>query len=100
MIRFVDGTIDPFLWFLFDWSIRWGVLIVGLAVWFRVRPPRLAATRHLCCATALAVGLFLPIKVELVATARGDEDKSWTGGPVPGHSAIRGLHHVTLCEEG
>ncbi len=61
MIRFVDGTIDPFLWFLFDWSIRWGVLIVGLAVWFRVRPPRLAATRHLCCATALAVGLFLPL---------------------------------------
>ncbi len=61
MIRFVDGTIDPLLWFLVDWSIRLGVLIIGLAVWFRARPPRRAATRHLCCATALAVGLFLPL---------------------------------------
>jgi glyoxalase family protein len=40
------------------------------------------------------------MKVELVATPRGDEHKSWNGGPVPGHSAIRGLHHVTLSEEG
>ena len=40
------------------------------------------------------------MKVELVATARGALDKSWKDGPVPSHSAIRGLHHVTLCEEG
>ena len=40
------------------------------------------------------------MKVELVATARGDAGKSWNGGPVPGHSAIRGLHHITLSEEG
>jgi glyoxalase family protein len=40
------------------------------------------------------------LKVELVATARGDAGKSWNGGLVPGHSAIRGLHHITLSEEG
>ncbi len=61
MIKFVDGTVDPFLWFLADWSIRWGVLIVGLAIWFRARPPRRAAARHLFCATALATGLILPL---------------------------------------
>src|SRR4051794_11752561 len=60
MIRFVDGTLDPFLWFLAGWSIRWGVLIVALAMWFRVRPPRRAANRHLLCATALVAGLALP----------------------------------------
>ena len=61
MTRFVDGTLDPFLWFLAGWSIRWGVMIVALAAWFRVRPPRRAATRHLLCATALAAGLVLPL---------------------------------------
>jgi glyoxalase family protein len=40
------------------------------------------------------------MKVELVATARSDADKSWKEGTVPGNSAIRGLHHVTLSEEG
>ncbi len=60
MIRFVDGILDPFLWSLAGWSARWGVLIVALAAWFLVRPPRRAATRHLLCATALAAGLALP----------------------------------------
>jgi hypothetical protein len=60
MIQFVDSTIDPFISFLADWSIRWGVLIVGLAVWFWARSPRRAATRHLICATTLAAGLILP----------------------------------------
>jgi BlaR1 peptidase M56/Carboxypeptidase regulatory-like domain len=60
MIRFVDGTLDPFLGFLADWSIRWGLLIVALVVWLRFWPPRRAATRHLLCATALGAGLALP----------------------------------------
>jgi len=60
MIRLVDGTLDPFLGFLAGWSIRWGVLIVALAAWLLARPPRLATTRHLLCATVLAAGLVLP----------------------------------------
>lgn len=40
------------------------------------------------------------MKVELIATARGDADKSWKGGAVPVNSAIHGFHHVTLSEEG
>jgi len=40
------------------------------------------------------------MKVELVATIRADADRSWKGGSVPANSAIRGLHHVTLSEEG
>ncbi len=40
------------------------------------------------------------MKVELVATARSDADKSWKNGTVPVDSSIRGIHHVTLSEEG
>jgi hypothetical protein len=61
MNRLADGPLDPFLWSLAGWSIRWGVLIVVLAAWFRLRPPRRAATRHLLCATTLAAGLILPL---------------------------------------
>ncbi len=61
MIRLVDGSLGPFLWFLAGWSIRWAILIVALAIWFRVRPPRRAATRHLACLIALAAGLLLPV---------------------------------------
>jgi len=61
MIRLVDGTLGPLLVFLADWSIRWGVLILGLAAWFRVHPPRRAATRHLLGVTTLLAGLLLPL---------------------------------------
>ena len=99
MIRFVDGTIDPLLWFLVDWSIRWGVLVIGLAVWFRARPPRRAATRHLCCATALAVGLFLPLAPRWAApwawprphnepAPARDQTAIEEPGPGPIHTAI------------
>ena len=101
MIRFVDGTIDPLLWFLVDWSIRWGVLIIGLAVWFRARPPRRAATRHLCCATALAVGLFLPLAPRWAApwawprphdeaAPASEQPVIEEPGPGPIHTADRG----------
>ncbi len=61
MIRLVDGSLGPFSWFMAGWSIRWAVLIAALAIWFRVRPPRGARTRHLACLTAMAAGLLLPI---------------------------------------
>jgi beta-lactamase regulating signal transducer with metallopeptidase domain len=49
------------LTFLAEWSIRWGLVLGALAVWFALRPPRLAATRHALCLAALAAGLLLPI---------------------------------------
>ena len=61
MIPLIDRAVEPVLWLLADWSIRWGILIVLLAVWFRVHPPRSAATRHLACALALVGGLALPL---------------------------------------
>ena len=61
MIRLVDGLIAPFLGFLADWSIRWGILILGLGVGLRLSPPRRAATRHWLCATVLGAGLALPL---------------------------------------
>ena len=61
MIPPVADLCGPALWFLAAWSIRWGVLILGLALWFRVRPPRRAATRHLLCGSVLVAGLALPL---------------------------------------
>ncbi len=61
MIRLVDGSIAPFLGFLADWSIRWGILILGLGAGLWLSPPRRAATRHWLCATVLGAGLALPL---------------------------------------
>ncbi len=38
------------------------------------------------------------LRVELVASERGDAPPPWPDGPVPGEAAIRGLAHVTLTE--
>lgn len=56
-----DRWVLPGLTLLADWSIRWGVLLLAVALWLALRPPRRAATRHLLCALALAAGLFLPL---------------------------------------
>jgi glyoxalase family protein len=46
-----------------------------------------------------ALTLFDPdgLELELVAQA-GDGRAPWTGGPVAPEMAVRGFHHVTLCE--
>lgn len=41
---------------LADVSIRWGLLILALAAWLAIRPPRRAATRHMLCVAALLAG--------------------------------------------
>ena len=61
MIRLVDDALIPWSWALAGWSIRWAVLIAGLALGFRFLPPRRAATRHLLAATVLVIGLALPL---------------------------------------
>ncbi len=83
MIRLVDGTLGPLLVFLADWSIRWGVLILGLAAWFRVQPPRRAATRHLLGVTTLLAGLFLPLAPTWTAPWPWVRLGSGSSGPPP-----------------
>ena len=38
--------------------------------------------------------------IELVAHPRAEERPGWAGGPVPAEHAIRGIHNVTVWEEG
>ena len=40
------------------------------------------------------------LQFELISTAAANPDHAWSRGPVPFDFAIRGFHHVTLCEEG
>jgi hypothetical protein len=60
MSHFTDVVVEPALGFLADWSLRWAVLIGGLAVWLVVRRPRRVARRYLVCWAVLLAGLLLP----------------------------------------
>ncbi len=60
MIEQAEHWAIPWLIFLVEWSVRWGIVIGVLAVWLRLRPPRKTALRHLLCLAALAVGFLLP----------------------------------------
>ena len=42
MTRFTGEWVVPWLAFLADWSVRWGVILLILALWFALalRPPR------------------------------------------------------------
>src|SRR5262249_13059247 len=61
MTDLTDRCLVPGLALLADWSVRWGLLLAALALWFLLRTPRRAATRHLLCALALASGMLLPL---------------------------------------
>ena len=61
MIATLADSFGPSLGWLATWSVRWAVLIALLAAWFRFKPPRRAATRHLLIALTLMGGLLLPI---------------------------------------
>ncbi|HEY7427846.1 MAG TPA: M56 family metallopeptidase, partial [Gemmataceae bacterium] len=61
MTRFIDGLLEPSLWFVAEWSLRWAVLIGVAALMMLVFRPRRAATRQLMCWVALLGGLLLPI---------------------------------------
>src|SRR5207237_10109294 len=61
MIDFIDRLLEPVLWFLAEWSLRWALLIVLLAAWLIIVRPRRSATRYLLCLLVLLAGLVLPI---------------------------------------
>jgi beta-lactamase regulating signal transducer with metallopeptidase domain len=60
MSDFIDTRLEPALWVLADWSLRWGALIALVAIWFAPRPPRQAAMRLAVCQLVLIAGLALP----------------------------------------
>jgi HEAT repeat protein/beta-lactamase regulating signal transducer with metallopeptidase domain len=57
--HFVDLVVEPVLWLLASWSLRWAVLIGVFAVWLVVGRPRRAATRYLVGLMVLLAGLSL-----------------------------------------
>ncbi len=61
MNALIDRWLEPGLWLLGDWSLRWGVLIAALGLWFAVRPPRQAGLRLAACQFVLLAGLALPL---------------------------------------
>ncbi|HEV3303838.1 MAG TPA: M56 family metallopeptidase [Planctomycetaceae bacterium] len=61
MSDFIDLRLGPALWLLLDWSLRWGVLIVAIGLWFAVRPPRQASLRLAACQLVLVAGLLMPL---------------------------------------
>lgn len=62
MNSFIDRVVEPGLFWLADWSLRWAILLTPLALglvlpWSRRLP---ASARYQVCLLALAVGLVLP----------------------------------------
>ena len=49
------------LWFLGEWSLRWGVLMGLLLVWFCIRAPRRSEVRYAIVWSVLLAGLCLPL---------------------------------------
>jgi len=79
MSHLADTWIIPWLAFLAEWSVRWGVVLVLLAASLALRPPKRAATRQLLCLATLTAGLLLPVAPR------------WGGAtfPVPGWGTTR-----------
>ncbi len=61
MIHVLDTVVEPALWFMADWSLRWAVLIALAVLVLLALRPRRTATRQLICLTALLGGLLLPL---------------------------------------
>jgi beta-lactamase regulating signal transducer with metallopeptidase domain len=92
-----DRLTDLLLWPMLDVSIRWGLLIVGLAGWFAIRPPRRAATRHTLCVAALLAGPALLLAPRWDAYVHGVPPKAApVPAPVPDFSRLRPLTSVQV----
>jgi beta-lactamase regulating signal transducer with metallopeptidase domain/HEAT repeat protein len=61
MTHFLDTVVEPALWFVADWSLRWAALIGLAALVLLALRPRRAATRQLIYLAALVGGLLLPV---------------------------------------
>lgn len=60
-MHFLDAFVEPAVWFLADWSLRWAALIgVAMLLLIILRPHR-ADVRHLICMVSLLGGLLIPL---------------------------------------
>jgi beta-lactamase regulating signal transducer with metallopeptidase domain len=59
--HFIDAVLEPVLWRMADWSLRWALLIGLLAAGLLLLRPRRASTRSLACWLVLLDGLLLPV---------------------------------------
>jgi beta-lactamase regulating signal transducer with metallopeptidase domain/HEAT repeat protein/protein involved in polysaccharide export with SLBB domain len=93
MIHFIDGVLEPLLWFLADWSLRWAVVIIVLAAWLALARPHRSATRHLLSMLALSAGLVLPLVPRwgpgfAMAAAKATQHRMVAAPPARSESAI------------
>jgi beta-lactamase regulating signal transducer with metallopeptidase domain/HEAT repeat protein len=61
MTHFVDAILEPALWFVADWSLRWAALIAVIALVLWMLRPRRAALRQLLLFVTLVDGLLMPL---------------------------------------
>jgi beta-lactamase regulating signal transducer with metallopeptidase domain len=61
LLDFTSRWVMPWLAFMADWSVRWGILLTALVFWLCLKPPRRAASRYLLCTVVLVSGLLLPL---------------------------------------
>ena len=59
MNHFIDSWLTSGVWLLGGWSLRWGLCISLVAIWFAVRAPRHAANRDLIWRIVLLPGVIL-----------------------------------------
>ncbi len=60
MKHFIDTFLEPALWSAVDWSLRWAVLLIVVAMMLWTFRPRRAAIRQLLLCVALIAGLLVP----------------------------------------
>ena len=92
MITLTDDIVTPWLIWVVDWSLRWGILITLLALGFTVRPPRQTDVRYVLCWSVLVAGLLLPALPRWGsgfsrATSRGEQGATTATEPVVDLSA-------------
>ncbi len=81
MNRFIDATVEPGLWLLADWSLRWVVLIGVYAGWLLLVRPRRAALRY-----QMGLGVLLACLLLTVGLRWGPGFARW---PERAASALR-----------
>lgn len=61
MNAFTDDIVTPALLILADWSVRWSIVILGLALLLTWRSLKASAGRYALCRLVLVGGLLLPL---------------------------------------